>query len=56
MLTLYHYPKSRSVRARWLLEELAIPYQIELVDLPAGAHKRPEYLLINPNGARSASQ
>jgi len=50
-MTLYHYPQSRSFRPRWLLEELGVPYQVVRVDLPAGEHKRPEYLKINPNGA-----
>jgi glutathione S-transferase len=31
MLTLYHAPLTRSVRIYWLLEELAVPYQLETI-------------------------
>jgi glutathione S-transferase len=32
MITLYHSPRTRSVRILWLLEELGIPYRLETVD------------------------
>ena len=48
MITLYHAPMSRSVRVRWLLEELAIPYQLELRKL--GQLKEPDYLAVHPMG------
>ena len=51
MLTLYHSAQSRSVRPRWLLEELGAPYQLVRLDLQAGEQRKPEYLKINPNGA-----
>jgi len=50
MLTLYHSTQSRSVRPRWLLEELGAPYELVRLNLGAQEHKRPEYLRINPNG------
>jgi glutathione S-transferase len=50
MLKLYHSSQSRSVRPRWLLEELGVPYEIVRLNLQAGENKRPEYLKINPNG------
>jgi len=31
LITLYHAPRTRSVRVRWLLEELALPYALETV-------------------------
>jgi glutathione S-transferase len=31
MLTLYHAPRTRSVRIRWLLEELGLPYALRRV-------------------------
>jgi glutathione S-transferase len=51
MLTLYHSAQSRSVRPRWLLEELGVPYEIVRLNLQAGDARKPEYLKINPNGA-----
>jgi glutathione S-transferase len=51
MITLYHSGQSRSVRPRWMLEELGAPYELRRVNLEAGDQKRPEFLKINPNGA-----
>jgi glutathione S-transferase len=31
MLKLYHSPRARSVRIRWLLEELGLPHELEVV-------------------------
>jgi len=50
MLTLYHSPQSRSVRARWLLEEIGTPYQLVTLSLEAGDQRKPDYLKLNPNG------
>src|SRR5262249_41851135 len=51
MLTLYHSPQSRSIRPRWLLEEIGAPYEVKTVSLADGDQKKPEYLKLNPNGA-----
>lgn len=50
MLTVYGFPKSRSLRTTWLLEELGQPYDYHLVDLSKNEHRTPEYLAINPGG------
>ncbi len=50
MLTLYGFPKSRSLRASWLLEELGQPYDYQLVDLASGKHRVEAYLAVNPGG------
>ncbi len=50
-MKLYHAPQSRSVRPRWLLEEIGVPYDVVRMNLQAGDTKKPEYLKINPNGA-----
>jgi glutathione S-transferase len=51
MLKLYHCPQTRSVRPRWLLEEIGAPYEIVRVSLTNGEQKKPEYLKLNPNGS-----
>jgi glutathione S-transferase len=48
-LTLYTNPQSRGRIARWMLEEIGVPYAT--VVLPYGpGMKTPEYLAINPMG------
>jgi len=49
-LVLYHAVPSRSITTHWMLEEIGVPYRIELLSLEAEAHKRPEYLAVNPLG------
>jgi glutathione S-transferase len=49
-MKLYHATQSRSVRPRWLLEEIGVPYDVVTLDIGSGETKRPEYLKINPNG------
>ena len=48
MITLYHVPLSRSLRVRWLLEELGLPY--ELATRSFAELKRPEHLALHPLG------
>src|SRR5262245_37715675 len=50
MLKLYHSGQSRSVRPRWLLEEIGVQYELMRLDLQSGEQRKPEYLKINPNG------
>jgi glutathione S-transferase len=50
MITLYHSAPSRSMVARWMLEEVGEPYEIRVLDLKKGEQKRPEYLAVNPMG------
>ena len=49
-LKLYHAVPSRAATARWMLEEIGEPYEIELLDLKAGDQRKPEYLALNPMG------
>jgi glutathione S-transferase len=49
-LTLYHAVPSRSSIARWMLEEVGQPYELHLLDLKAGAQRKPDYLAVNPMG------
>ncbi|GAA5216233.1 glutathione S-transferase family protein [Corallincola platygyrae] len=48
MITLYGFPRTRSLRVSWTLEELEFPWQYQLVDLRKGEHKQAEFLAINP--------
>jgi len=51
-MKLYMNPLSPNVRrVRLTAAMLDIPLEETLVDFAAGAHKRPEYLALNPNGA-----
>jgi glutathione S-transferase len=47
-MKLYYAPKTRSMRAFWILEEAGRPYETELVDFRGGRHSTPEYHRINP--------
>jgi glutathione S-transferase len=51
MLKLYHATQTRSVRPRWLLEEIGAEYELVRLDMSQQEHKRPEYLRIHPHGA-----
>ena len=48
MYTLYGYPKTRSVRIAWALEEIGLPYDYKVIDLKAGEHLSDEYKAISP--------
>ena len=50
MLKLYWAPHTRSFTAVWALEEIGQPYELELVDIRAGAQDKPAYRAINPMG------
>lgn len=49
-ITLYHAPQTRSSGVRVLLEELAAPHTLEVIDLKAGQARDPAYLALNPLG------
>ncbi len=50
-IKLYYTPHTRSLRPRWLLEELEAPYQLHPIDLFGGEGQSENYLRINPLGA-----
>jgi glutathione S-transferase len=50
MVELYYYPGNASLAVHILLEELGVPFALNLVDRASAAHKSPEYLKLNPNG------
>ena len=49
-LTLYHAAPSRSSIARWMLEELGEPYELQVLDLTKGEQHAQGYLAVNPMG------
>lgn len=49
-MKLYHAARTRSVRPRWLLEEMGVPYELVRIDLTKGEQKQPAYLAIHPHG------
>ncbi|MEY4698105.1 MAG: hypothetical protein RIT14_2533 [Pseudomonadota bacterium] len=49
MITFYTHPQSRGRIARWMLEELAQPYDTVVLDYRS-TMKAPDYLALNPMG------
>ena len=47
-LTVYHMKGSRSLRVTWLLEELGLPYVVELIGFDPGNAGGDEYRKIHP--------
>jgi glutathione S-transferase len=47
---LYEFPPTRSIRARWTLQELGVDFQPITVNLLKGEHKSPPFLAVNPAG------
>jgi glutathione S-transferase len=49
-LKLYFDPQSRAQIAKWVLDEAGADYEIVPTLIRDGAHKKPDYLKINPAG------
>lgn len=49
-ITLYHHPFSRASTVVWMLEEVGVPYDLQYVDIMAGAQKAPDFVALNPMG------
>jgi len=47
---LYWCPRSRAIRALWLLEELGVPYELVKIDVRAGEQSDPAFRAISPLG------
>lgn len=50
MYTLYYSPGAASLVVHWLLLEIGAPHELRLTSIDEQAHKRPDYLALNPNG------
>ena len=49
-MKLYEFGPTRSLRARWTLQELGVDFESVIVNLIKGDHRRPEFLALNPAG------
>ena len=49
-MKIHHAPNTRSVRTVWLLEELGIPYELEMHKLGDPAMRAPKYRKVHPMG------
>src|ERR1700721_1404398 len=49
-MKLYYAPQTRAIRPLIMLEELAVPYEIVLIDFKGGEHKSVAYRKIHPRG------
>ncbi len=49
-MKLYHQPRTRSSRVRWLLGELGIEHFVEQINVFAGEGRKPEYQKVHPHG------
>jgi glutathione S-transferase len=49
-MKLYEFAPTRSIRARWTLQELGVAFEPITVNLVKGEHRLPQFLEINPAG------
>ncbi len=49
-MKLFEFGPTRSIRARWTLQELGVPFDAVTVNLRAGEHRGAAFLKINPAG------
>jgi GSH-dependent disulfide-bond oxidoreductase len=50
MIDLYTFSTPNGRKVSVMLEEVGLPYTVDVVDLRAESQHRPEYLTLNPNG------
>jgi len=50
MYTLYGSPSTAGTAIHWMLLELGVPFQLEMLDFETEAQKSPAYLALNPDG------
>jgi glutathione S-transferase len=49
-ILVYHIPETRSERVIWLLEEMAVPYEVRRLSYRQRDTRKPDFLAINPFG------
>lgn len=47
-MKLYYWPKTRAFCALWMLEEMRVPYDLEFVNIRAGAQNDAAFCRVNP--------
>ncbi|MBB6096523.1 glutathione S-transferase [Povalibacter uvarum] len=47
-MRLYEFGPTRSLRVRWTLQELGVPFQSVIVDMSRNEHQLPDFLSLNP--------
>lgn len=47
-MKLYEFGPTRSIRARWMLQELGVDFEAVTVNLQRGEHQDPAFLELNP--------
>ena len=55
-IVLWHVPASRSMRVLWLMHELALPFDLRVMDLRSRTMREKEYEAIHPVGRAPAMQ
>lgn len=49
-MKLYEFGPTRSIRVRWILQELGVDFEAASLDIAAGEQHAPEYLELSPTG------
>ncbi|MEH2149383.1 glutathione S-transferase family protein [Nostoc sp.] len=49
-MKLYEFAPTRSIRVRWVLQELEVEFEAISINMQAGEHRTPDFLTINPTG------
>lgn len=49
-MRLYEFAPTRSIRVRWMLQELGVDFESIAVNIEAGEHHNSEFLKLNPSG------
>lgn len=49
-MKLYEFAPTRSIRVRWVLQELGVEFEAISINLLAGEHRTPAFLAVNPAG------
>jgi glutathione S-transferase len=49
-MKLFEFAPTRSIRVRWMLQELEVDFEAATIDLRAGEHRRSDFLKVNPAG------